>query len=173
MENTQEFAVRIAEEISPDEADFALIWAEAFIAGGKQRQELYAQTNAQAAGFLPGDIMPVLPLVFKGLVLAAPTILAVLTSDLTVKLLDMVKNALAVGEVTIKGKNLLLSSDKMPVSDPSQKRLGEIMSKLDGEIKKLGLSQAKTDRISLTVIRLLLEHPLQAAEFVEKLVEKK
>lgn len=173
MITVEDWAVRIAEEVVPVETDFAPIWAEAFVAGGKERQELFAQTNTQAAGFLPGDFMPMLPMIFKGLAFAAPSILAMLTSDITGKFLECLKNSLAIGEVFGK-RGKWFSSETAPSTDENIcTRLNEIMLKLDKEMRPLGLKQFQADRINLTVMRLLLENPPEAKQFVEKLAEKK
>lgn len=173
MKTIEEWAVRIAEEVAPAETDFAPTWATAFVAGGKERQELFAQSNAQVAGFLPGDLMPLLPTILKGLAFAAPSILAVLTSDITKTFLECVKNSIALGELFGKtGK--WFSAETAPAGDENTYvRLNEIMSKLNKEMRPLGLEQSQTDRINVIVMQLLLENPPEAKRFVEKLAEKK
>lgn len=173
MKTIEEWAVRIAEEVAPAETDFAPTWAAAFVAGGKERQELFVQSNAQVAGFLPGDLMPVLPTILKGLAFAAPSILAVLTSDITGKILQCLKNSIALGEIFGKTRKWF-SAETAPAGDETAyARLNEIMSKLNKEMRPLGLEQSQSDRINLIVMRLLLENPSEGKRFVEKLAEKK
>lgn len=173
MMTTEEWAVRIAEEVVPVETDFAPIWVNAFVAGAKERQELFAQTNAQAAGFLPGDFVPMLPMIFKGLAVAAPSILAILTSDITGKFLECLKNTIAIGETFVK-KGKWFSSETTPAADEDIcDRLNEIMLKLDKAMRPLRLKQNQADRINLIVMRLLLENPPDAKRFVETLAERK
>ena len=178
MMSVEDWASKIAAEVSPNETDFAPLWAEAFVQGGKARRELFAQTNAQASGFLPGALMPALPVILKAIEVAGPPLLAMLTSDMTKLFLEAVKNALFVGEVFGKARSWFTALDKQTVeTTPADKavyaKLNEIMSKLDKEVRSLGLDQAKCDRINLTVLQLLLENPPDATQFVQKLTERK
>jgi hypothetical protein len=54
MISVEDWMSKIAAEVLPDETGLAPLWAEAFVKGGPERRELFAQTNAQASGFLPG-----------------------------------------------------------------------------------------------------------------------
>ncbi|HEX8177155.1 MAG TPA: hypothetical protein VF543_18845 [Pyrinomonadaceae bacterium] len=174
----EEWAVKIAEEVSPVETDFAPLWAEAFVKGGKDRQELFTRSNAQASAFLPGDFIPMLPVILKALAFAAPTLIAVLTSEFTGKFLDVVKNGLAFGEVVGKGKALLSEEPHAGAKPPAApeavyEKLNEIMTKLDKEVRALGLNKTKRDRINLIVLRLLLENPPDATRFINQLTKSK
>jgi hypothetical protein len=180
MATIDEWGRRLAAEVAPEEADFAPIWVEAFARGGRERRELFAHTNSQAAGFLPGDFVPLLPFTFKAVATAAPALLALLTSELSGKFLECVKNALSLGEVFGKGRGWFQPAQgaepaAAPAAPPPHvySRLNEAISKLDKELRPLKLSQAQRDRVSLVVLRLLLEDPTDAAGFVRQLAEKK
>ncbi|MDQ3666529.1 MAG: hypothetical protein M3410_08105 [Acidobacteriota bacterium] len=169
--------MKIAEEVSPVETEFAPLWVEAFIKGGKDRKELFSVTNAQASGFLPGELMPTLPVVLKALAVAAPMLLTILRSEVTGNFLESVKNALAVGELLGKGRGWFSAvggqeAEATLAGESVYARLNEVMAKLDKEVRSLGLSQAKRDRINLVVLRLLLENPPDATRFLGKLMEK-
>lgn len=176
MTSAEDWAVRIAEAAAPEEAELAPLWVEAFVSGGRDRSELFSRTNSQASAFLPGDLMPVLPAVFKSLAFAAPALLAMLTSDLSGKFLEAVKNAFALGEIFGKGRGWFAASprpDAVQAPEAVCTMLNDTLTKLDKELRPLGLDQARRDRINLIVLRLLLENPPDAARFVEKLAEKR
>jgi hypothetical protein len=89
-----------------------------------------------------------------------------------------VKNAISIGEVFGKGKGWFSSASAQKTEEPTASqvvyaKLNEVMAKLDKEVQSLGLDQAKCDRINLIVLRLLLENPPDATQFLDKLTEKK
>jgi hypothetical protein len=185
MISVEKWAVKIAEEVSPVEADFAPLWVEAFIKGGKDRRELFQETNAQAAGFLPGDFLPILPTIFKALAITVPSLLSILTSENVGKFLEGVKNALTIGEIFGKSNGWFSVFSKRKPEDTAAdeavykkleavyEKLNEVITKLDKEMQPLALEQHKCDTVKLTVLRLLLENPADATQFLNKLAEKK
>jgi hypothetical protein len=175
MLSVEDWAIKIAAEVSPAEVELAPIWAEAFIRGGKERKELFTHSNAQATGFTAGDFIALTPMIFQALAAAAPALLTILTSDMTGKFLDCVKNTFAVGEIFGKGKDLLRrdEGEKSSVSQAVYIQLNNIVKQLDQELRSLNLERAERAQVSLTVLRLLLENPPDATVFLEKLSEKK
>jgi len=174
----EDWAVKIAEAVSPDEAELAPLWAEAFVKGGKDRQELFAQTNAQAGGFLPGELMPTLPILLQALASAAASLLAILASKKAGTFLEVVKNVLSVGEIFGKARGWFSSAPATNTEEPTASvaisvKLNEVMTKLDIELQPLSLDQAKSDRLKLIVVCLLLQNPPDAIHFLNKLTEKK
>lgn len=178
----EDWAVMIAEEIAPEEVEDAPEQAEAFIAGGRRRGELFARTNAQVGGFISGEIIGILPVVLNALAIVAPAFIGVISSETTGKFLEAVKNALAVGEIFSKSNGWFswFSSRKgektaeiFVVPPDVYDRLNDITAKLDKELRVFKLEQAECDRINLTVMKLLFEHNSEATEFLSKLTEKK
>jgi hypothetical protein len=179
MSHAAQWAVKIAEETSPNEVELAPLWAEAFVEGGRSRRELFARTNAQASAFTAGDFMPTLPLILKGLAVASPVLLSVLTSDLVGKALECVKNALAVGELLGKGRGWF-STDETKEATAGRAdlrtvyaQLNHIMERLDQELRPLNLDQVARDRVGLVVLRLLLDNPPDATLFVGEVARDK
>ncbi len=178
MRSVEEWAVKIAEEVSPEEVDLAPVWAEAFVKGGKDRQELFKQTNAQAAGFLPGTFLPLTLIMLKALTIVTIPLLNILSLEGTGKFLEGVKNAFALGEVFGKSSGWFSVFSKQKkeetrISEAVYTQLNEVMARLDKEMEVLSLEQHKSDNIKLLVMRLFLENPLDATQFLNKLSEKK
>jgi hypothetical protein len=178
----EEWAVTIAEEIAPEEVEDAPEQIAAFIAGGKQRRELFARTNAQVGGFISGDMIGILPIVLNALAIAAPAFIAIISSETTGKFLEAIKNALAIGEVFSKSNGwfswFLNRKDKSAgeifvVPPDVYARLNDITAKLNKELRAFKLEQSECDKINVTVMNLLFKHDREATEFLNKLTEKK
>ena len=74
------WSLKLAEEVAPDEIDLAPIMAQAFVNGGKAREELFQQAATGAlGGFGLGEVAAIFPVVLKSLAGAAPVLSAMLT----------------------------------------------------------------------------------------------
>lgn len=192
MLSVENWATRIASEVAPAEVELAPVWADAFVRGGKARKELFKHTNSQATGFTAGDYIVLTPMILQALAAAVPALLAILSTDVAGKFLECVKNAFALGEIFGKGKGLLGPEEAEKVSKESAAvslagdavevasnqavyyaQLNDILKQLDRQLRPLNLGPEKQARVSLTVLRLLLENPPDATVFLKKLSEKK
>jgi hypothetical protein len=170
----EDWSVKIAEEVCPVETEFAPLWAEAFLNGGKDRQNLFVHSNAQASGFLPGDVVPMLPQVLSALASVAPVILKILASENVGLILEVVKRALSLGEIFSRSRvSSPPTTEKETLSEAVYASLNSAILRLETELKPLSLTEAQTDRISLVVLRLLLENRLEATQFLKAITEKK
>ncbi len=167
MDIVSAWSLKIAEETVPDEADLAPIMAQAFIEGGKTREELFYKAKGGALGaFGAGDVAAVFPWILDGITSAAPFILSMLTTDSIIKaLLSTVKDILSIRDSLARKKK----SQSLP-DNPygSLRRAVEILSE---KLQSVQISQDERDLIVYRVLRAFLEDPHSAAEFVQKVNE--
>jgi hypothetical protein len=75
------WAARIAEEAAPDEIDLAPAMAQAFIQGGKEREQLFLSSAGGVPGaFGPGEGMALFPWLLQAIANAGPVLLLFLAS---------------------------------------------------------------------------------------------
>ena len=79
MSLLQEWSLRLAEEVAPDETDMAGIWGQAYAQGGKARRQLLSEAGSSLGGFGAAQMAAVLPWALNALALAGPFVLAVLS----------------------------------------------------------------------------------------------
>ena len=80
----QLWSLHLAENVVPDESDFAPLLVSAFIAGGKHREALFKMDNAPEGSFVPGGMVFLLPHVLAGIFAAVPYILKLLGSTASI-----------------------------------------------------------------------------------------
>src|SRR5579872_6041341 len=92
MDTLDTWAITIAEAVAPQEAVLAPITVQAYIAGGKERADLFRQNQrGEPGGFDFGTFQVVLPYLLQGLHTASPLITTVLSSALSGLFLEFIK----------------------------------------------------------------------------------
>ena len=168
MDLISSWAARIAEEAAPDEIDLAPAMAQAFIQGGKEREQLFLSAAGGVPGaFGPGEGMALFPWLLKGISDAWPYLHLVLASatPLIATFVETINNLLEIhGRLAPKDK-----AEGLP-DDPYAPLKGVIKT-LSTEIRSSGISQDQSDLITFRVLRALLEDPESALTFVQKVKE--
>lgn len=159
------WAARIAEEAAPDEIDLAPAMAQAFIQGGKEREQLFVSSAGGVPGaFGPGEGMALFPWLLQAVADAGPVLLLFLASaaPLIGTFIETINNILEIrGRLGPKDKANVLPDD--PYAP-----LKEVIKTLSTEIRSSGISQDQSDLITFRVLRALLEDPESALIFVQK-----
>lgn len=158
-----EIALKIAEEAVPDEVDLAPIMAQAFIQGGKEREELFKrEERSQTGGFGTGEFITIFPLILNGLVESAPFLYKLLTTDVA-DLVSVINDVLDLRErFSHENKiNLLQDNPYQPIKT--------VINRISTELKSSGLPQDKCDLITYRVLRALLDNPAQSTVFIKAL----
>lgn len=163
MDIISTWSTKIAEEAAPGEVDLAPLMAQAFVSGGKEREELFRQAKGSTLGaFGPGDVAAVFPAILQGIAVTAPMLYSVLTSGAIERFLSVVKDMLSIRD-RLKGKK---QSESLP--DDPYAPLKRVVVAISKELKSTNIPQDQRDLIAYRVLRVLLEESSSAAEFVQK-----
>jgi hypothetical protein len=154
-------ALRIAEEAVPDEIDLASVMVQAFVQGGKEREELFKREQGSVVGgFGTGELIAIFPWILKALSKHGPLIYELLTTDVA-NLVSLFKDALDLQE-KVKSAHKI---EALP-GNPYQP-LKIVMNTVSTELQVSGLSKDQSDLITYRVIRALIENPKESTAFVE------
>jgi hypothetical protein len=171
MDSFDLWAIRIAEEVAPDEVDLAPVMARAFVRGGRDRKDLFRQPKESVPGaFGPELVTALFPLILETIEdvqNAGPALSEFFTTT---------KDAWAGANSFIGVLNLLLTigsrtertkkAETLP--DDPYGPLKDAITVMSQELESSGVPPDQSDVIILRVLRRMLEDPSGAAEFVEK-----
>jgi mannitol-specific phosphotransferase system IIBC component len=164
MDIISTWSTKIVEEVAPDEVDLAPLMVQAFIQGGEERKELFRQAKGGEVGaFGPGDITALFPYVLQGIAVAAPVLYSVLTSGVLEKILSAVKDLLSIHDSLARKKQ----SESFP--DNPYAPLKRMVTAFSKKLQSTPIPQDQRDLITYRVLRVLLEEPSSATEFVRKI----
>lgn len=99
MDNISTWSLKIAEEVAPNEIDLAPFMAQAFLEGGKEREQMFQPPieGGTLGGFGAGEAVVIFPYVLKGLAEAAPILSVMLAATPYIKdFISIVKDSLAI-----------------------------------------------------------------------------
>lgn len=162
------WAERLALEVAPDEVDVAAAMAEAFAEGGRARGELFARAQPLPGGFGVGDVVAVIPWVLKAITLGAPLLLSLLASTkLITDFLECVKGMISLLEAKHRGEQPKEASPPGALSEPSVP-LRRVLETLEQQLRGAGLSEERVEHLSLGTLKVLLEDPPGASDFVRE-----
>lgn len=153
---------KIVQEIAPDEIDLVPIVVQAFIAGGKKRQELFHQEKNDIVGGFGGiEIEAILPWILNGIMVAAPMLHYIISSGIVEKYLSVVKDLLSITKSLGQKKKI----ESLP--DDPYEPLKQIITLISKELDKAGISADKRDVIVYRLLRILLENPVGGSQVVQ------
>lgn len=164
----QQWSIYLAEIVTPAESDFAPLLVNAYIAGGKQREDLFKTDNAPEGSFMPVGMVFVLPHVLTGILAAAPFLLKLLSStELLNNALTTVCNILTLHD---RAKQTVIGSghQRGQVQEPVYS-IGKVVSIIDEQLKNIPLPDEERDCIAYRIIRALLEQPDGTVEAIGRL----
>ena len=165
----EEWSYRLAENVSPDEAMLAPTMAEAFIAGGKQRQQLFEESSGILGGFGAGTLVLIVPTVLSAIAAVGPLLIQALSSPLTGDIVGALENVVAL--LTLREEHKESASSPAPaLPPPDDPALAPVMKVLDAmqtEMRAKGLSDEASQAAAYRSLRTLFTDPTGATEFVQ------
>lgn len=166
MDILTNLSIKIAEATVPDEIDLAPLMTDAFIRGGKEKEDLFEkQENIELGSFGMIEGILLFPWILKGIAVASPFILQLLSIDNTD--LSFVNNLLGIcDKLKIKEK-----ANQLPKKySASFTNLFDVFS---SELKASGLPEEQCEKIVSNVVITLLKDPSISVVFVEKVAGSK
>lgn len=174
MTGIRDWSVKLAHEVAPEEADLAPLWAEAFVAGGREREDLRAAGGSAVGGFGAEGIAAVMPVVFQALAASAGVVMSALASRHAGDFLGCVKNGLALLELRDRAEKAA-GKPKDAEADPpgvpgeaTYEPLRRVIRAMGHELRASGMDDDRSDIITFRVLRTLLEEPQGAEGFVQE-----
>lgn len=137
-----EMAVKLAEEISPEDIELAPIMIDSFIESPSKRRELLSRGNRNVLGSIGAPISASeLSLIF----LAISTLANVISTLFAPKLYDLITK--------------YLSSSNPETSVDKNANFKSVIDSFSNELSTMGISKDKSEQIAFKVIKVLMEHP--------------
>ena len=169
----EEFSATLAGEIAPDEVTLAPVVARAFVAGGDDRAELFRSSEA-VHGAMGFGLETILPGTLAALQVMGTQMLGLLTSPLTVKILDAIKSSGDLADLVGRlRRNLEPEAAELPEKQLDLELLQTILDRMPEELARTGIAKAKCSAVTLGVIKVLLTDPAKSQEALGELVQAK
>jgi hypothetical protein len=180
MDSISMWAVRIAQDVVPDEIDQAPFVIERFVKGGKARKALLQPIKGGVLGGFGAEALPsLLPWILHAITVAAPFLYGVLASGAINHTIELVKETNAALQ-TRKNKQQDLSQQQKSLISPSLTQtdhsyllLRQCIDTISSILKASGRSSEECEHITYAILLLLLEDPINAEEFIRTITEKK
>ncbi|MCC7478755.1 hypothetical protein IT575_09900 [bacterium] len=160
-----DWAEDLARELAPEELDLAGPLLQAYLDGSDQ-----LRPASPHGSFGAGQIVALLPFVFKGLGASGPLLAELLGSGMLLKVLETCGAALTVVELGRQAQKLMGGHS---TENRQLQSLVRVAEELPKELAASGISAEEAERASLKVLRLLLRDPAGASEFLQLLERRK
>lgn len=166
MDVLTDLSTKIAEATVPDEIDLAPFIADAFVKGGKEKEAFFAeQESSELGAFGPVEGVVLFPWILKGIAIASPFILSILSID--DNYLSNVSDFLNIWD---KFKNQEKDT-QLPANCSTA--LSNLYLTFSSELKASGLPEEQCDKIISKALITLLKDPSVSLLFVEKIATSK
>lgn len=161
LQDDRYWAEELARAAAPDEEPLAEALLESYLEGGS------AQPGAPHGSFGAGEMLVLLPGVFKALALVAAPLQAVCSAENVIKLIEggsAVFSAIELGQHVRK----LLAGGHVSEA-PQLEALARVCEVLPRELSASGMPADEAERASLRILHSLLADPKSASAFVKRL----
>ena len=177
MSILEDWAIRLATEVAPDEVDLAATFVDAFVQGGAAREDLFRPARA-AGGFDASMLSALLPHVFGAISVSGTVLLGSLRSPLTADFLACVKNGLSLVETAKKGqeaakKGQPLSARSVIPGTDVYAPLRQLLDSMPRRLEAAGVSAEQAELTTFRVLKMMFDEPDGASSFVQNLVSAK
>jgi hypothetical protein len=164
-EEIEAWAVRLAEAVTPDEAVLAPDIADAFVAGGEDRADLFRTSGAVATGFDTNGVLAVFPFVLSAAMAAGPAVEAFLASGVT-SVPGMVKDVI---ELWDRYRHRTVEQAKeIPLgSEPPYQALDRAFTVIEAELGKAGIEPDRRELLTYRIVRHLIDDVDGTREFLD------
>ena len=177
MDVVQQWSMRIAQRVTPEESDFAAEVGAAYAAGGKARKSLLARHDVQPGAFGPGASTADLPAILQSLAYCGHAIMALLrdpyvTDTLAtgslLATLKLTRDRRRMGATASDAAELEQSRESIAQLTERQ-IVGHALESLSDRLSNAGFAPARADNIAYELIAEMLTDAADAARFVDAL----
>ena len=160
--------MRLAQEAAPDESALAPVIADAWLAGGVQREQLFNKGRGPAGGFGSGEMITLLPLVFHTLSQAAPALIPLLGSGVLNAALEDADDAASADDLR---RAIAVRMAVAPDEAEQLRPLAVVCQQLPWALGAQGVSEREAQSVSLKLLRTLAADAQSAQRFLHQLSE--
>jgi hypothetical protein len=164
------WSLRIAEEVTPYEVDLAPDMAYAFIAGGKDREELLRQSEGVPGAFGPDIVIALFPLILSAIETVGPRLLHFLSTVVN-QSQDISAFATALNSLVSVGSHFNRKKQAESLPDDRYAPLKKVSDELSEELAKAGIDQDRADLITYRVLKVMIEDPSGASQFTKAVTQ--
>jgi hypothetical protein len=151
MEINHRIAIKLAEEVSPDDVELAPIMIDSFLESPAKRRELLSRDKRNVLGSIGAPSSPSeLSLIF----LAISTFADVISTLFSPELYNLIK------------KYLFSPKSESPINKSNDFK--KLLDSFSNELSTMGISKDKSEQIAFKVIKVLMEEP-EGKRFVKNL----
>lgn len=165
MNNMHELAIKIAQEIAPDEVDLAPAIIDAALKGGKQWDSLLKPAKGPELGGVFGGIEGGnLPLVIETIRICSSILASLLSigaATLSIKI--------SLRSIREKKKNNHLESQP---EEKTEKNIEHALLLMINSLSKFGIQEERAERLSELTVQILLKNEQSSKELIAKLSKK-
>lgn len=140
------WAVRLAEEVAPDEAELVPPMTAAYVTGGAARRELFARTNAVPGGFDVTAPIVLFPHVLAAVTLTAPAIWTALGGNAS-SISTLLKN---LGDLWDRRR-----AKQAP--EPQAIELNRLIDAISTELTAAGVPETDSEVLTFRIVRALIK----------------
>jgi hypothetical protein len=164
------WSLRIAEETAPDEVDLAPAMAHAFVAGGKDKEELFRRSGSVQGAFGPEIAIALFPAILAAIETIGPHLLHFL-SKVADRSQDMYYLSGVLTSLVRIGDHFKRKKEAESLPDDRYEPLKKVSSELAEELRKAGLDQDQADLITYRVLKVMIEDPSGASQFTKEVTQ--
>ena len=184
MDIAGEWAQRIADRFTPEEAGFAADVGMAYAAGGTRRKDLFPGYDVQPGAFGPGALGAALPLILHALAQAGPVLRNLLGSGYLANTLAAAGLVVALRQERSDGpsgehsgspgaspaaKPPVPSPEAVPPPASEKQALEQSFRALRDRLAAAGFDRPRADEIAYGLLEELLSDAVNAAMFIDTL----
>jgi hypothetical protein len=158
-------AVKLAQEVAPDEIDLAPDYVNAYMAGGKERQALFLSSKeAAGSSFGAVDMAVLLPAVLNVIALVWNQAQPILNNAAWIQDgVALVKDVLTIGDLTSKRKKV----DQLPDTQ-AYHSIKELVIAIENQVNTLPLKADQRELFSYHILKVILDNPIETQTFIKQ-----
>ena len=162
--SVDDWATNLALAAAPGEVDLAADMAAAYVAGGRDRAQLFQDYGSTPASFDAGVVLTVFPAVLSAVVAVGTTFVQLL--DVPEKITSLLTLWDAVHERLARRRET--PAENAPSgTDHTYRTLVSLLETFQAELSKAGLDPDRSELIAYRAIRCLLDNPEGTREFLD------
>ncbi|MFD2419688.1 hypothetical protein [Amycolatopsis pigmentata] len=150
-EEIVDWALRLAKEVVPTEVELAPSMVVAYVAGGREREELFRTRGSVPSGFDVGSVLVVFPQILAGLAVAGHSLWNLLGGNAS-SVSTLLKN---VGELWDRRKAARKGkTEQTAVADDPD--LSRVIDAIETQLAAAGMAPADRELLTFRIVRALI-----------------
>jgi hypothetical protein len=146
------WALRLADEVVPNEVELSPSMVTAYVAGGAERDELFLRPRSVPAGFDVGVVLVVFPHVLAAIAVAGDSVWNLLGGNVS-SVTTLLKN---VSDLWDRRKRHTSAPTTAPASKQDFPDLGRLIDTIDTQLTAVGIESTESELMTFRIVRALI-----------------